>query len=232
MTLSIGQHLNNRYRIEKRIGQGGMGTVYLARDKVTKKRCAVKENLHTNAKSQRQFQHEAAILSNLRHPNLPRVLDYFVIPDQGQYLVMEFVKGENLQAMLNRQGILPQSQVLVWVTQICKALNYLHHQSSPIIHRDIKPANIKIQPDGQAMLVDFGIAKVYHPQLSTITGAQAFSSGYSPPEQYDQGHTDACSDVYALGATLYALLTGQPPPDAMGRLVRGVPLIPPRRLNP
>jgi len=192
---------------------------------------AIKENLDASPEAQRQFTREARILARLSHPNLPRVTDHFFIPGQGQYLVMDFVEGEDLQAMLARLGLLPELQVLTWVSQICDALAYLHSQPSPIIHRDIKPANIKIRPDGRAMLVDFGIAKVYDPQLVTTIGAKAVTPGYSPPEQYGGGSTDARSDIYALGATLYHLLTGQIPPESVQRMVSVATTPSPRQLN-
>jgi len=138
-------------------------------------------------KPKKQFTREAQILARLAHPNLPRVIDSFIIPDVGQYLVMDYVEGEDLQTMLGRLGRLPEPQVLSWISQICDALAYLHNQSSPIIHRDIKPGNIKIRSDGRAMLVDFGIAKVYNPTIATTMGARAFTPGYSPPEQYGTG---------------------------------------------
>ena len=117
----------------------------------------------------------------------------------GQCLVMDFVEGEDLQEKLDHQkGPLPVKQVLAWVEQVCDALDYLHNQSPPVIHRDIKPANIKITTQGQAMLVDFGIAKVYDSELKTTVGARAVTPGYSPPEQYGRGNTDARADIYAL----------------------------------
>ncbi|MEW5870374.1 MAG: serine/threonine protein kinase [Chloroflexota bacterium] len=232
MPLQPGQILNNRYRIVKLLGQGGFGAVYRAWD--TNMECprAVKENLDTSPEAQRQFKREAQILGQLAHPNLPHVVDHFVFPNQGQYLVMDYVEGEDLQEMLQQVGgPLPEAQVLQWVGQVCDALTYLHSQNPPIIHRDIKPANIKISPSGKAMLVDFGIAKVYDPNLSTTAGARAVTPGYSPQEQYGQGTTDARTDVYALGATLYHLLTGQQPVESVQRTM-GIALDAPTNLNP
>lgn len=232
MPLSIGQILNNRYSIARLIGEGGFGSVYQGWDNSLDVAVAIKENLDTSVQAQKQFGYEAHLLARLSHPNLPRVTDHFFIPDQGQYLVMDFVQGEDLQTTLNRLGPLPQAQVLPWIDQVCDALVYLHNQDPPIIHRDLKPANIKIRPDGRAMLVDFGIAKVYDSQLKTTIGARAVTPGYSPPEQYGQGQTDARSDIYALGATLYTLLTGEQPAESVLRMVGAVQLIPPRRFNP
>jgi formylglycine-generating enzyme required for sulfatase activity len=231
MPLSSGQTLNNRYRIVKLLGQGGFGAVYRAWDLNIKAPCAVKENLDTSPEAQRQFEHEAIILANLHHPNLPRVTDHFIIPGQGQYLVMDFVDGDNLQELLERSGgPLPEDMALSWLTQICDALTYLHSQKPAIIHRDIKPANIKITSDGRAMLVDFGIAKIFDPHLKTTIGARAITPGYSPPEQYGQGSTDRRSDIYALGATLYTALTGQQPTESVQRTI-GTPLTAPRQIN-
>jgi serine/threonine protein kinase len=224
MSLSLGQVLNSRYRIDALLGKGGMGAVYRAWDMNLKMPVAVKVNFDASEEAQRQFEREAGILARLSHPNLPRVTDYFFIPDQGQYLVMDFVEGEDLQAMLDRLGILPESDAVTWILQVCDALSYLHSQPSPIIHRDIKPANIKIRPDGRVMLVDFGIAKVYDPAMATTVGAQAVTPGYSPPEQYGGG-------IYALGATLFHLLTGQSPPESIHRMVHVATMPPPRQLN-
>ncbi len=208
-----------------------MGAVYRAWDINLKMPVAVKANFETSPEAQRQFEREASILARLSHPNLPRVTDYFSIPNRGQYLVMDFVEGEDLQAMLNRLGMLPEPQVLTWVMQICDALSYLHSQPSPIIHRDVKPANIKVRADGRAMLVDFGIAKVFDPAMPTTIGAKAVTPGYSPPEQYGEGTTDARSDIYALGATIYHLLTGKLPPESVQRMVQAVSLPLPHQLN-
>jgi len=232
MPLSEGQTINHdRYRIESLLGQGGMGAVYRAWDTTLDVPVAIKENLDASTVAQKQFSREANILARLSHPNLPRVTDYFFIPGQGQYLVMDFVDGEDLQSMLDRLGKLPEPQVLSWIAQICEALAYLHSQPNPIIHRDIKPANIRIRPDGHAMLVDFGIAKIYDPHLATTVGAKAVTPGYSPPEQYGGGSTDSRSDIYALGATLYHLLTGEAPPESVQRMVKQVPLPPPHQYN-
>lgn len=231
MPLSTGQVLNNRYRIDALLGKGGMGAVYRAWDSNLKMPVAVKVNFVASPEAQRQFEREAGILARLSHPSLPRVTDYFFVSGQGQYLVMDFVEGKDLQVMLDQLGTLPEPQVLTWVTQVCDALAYLHGQPSPIIHRDIKPANIKIRSDGRAMLVDFGIAKVYDPTTSTTVGAKAVTPGYSPPEQYGIGATDTRSDIYALGATLYHLLTGQLPPESIHRMVRATTMPLPHQLN-
>ncbi len=231
--LAAGTTLNKRYRIIQLLGQGGFGAVYRAWDQNLNRPCAVKENIDTSANAARQFSQEATLLANLNHPNLPRVTDHFSIPGQGQYLVMDFVEGEDLRDKLERAfEPLPENDVIPWFLQICDALIYLHSQPQPIIHRDIKPSNIRITSQGKVMLVDFGIAKVYDPQVKTTTGAKALTPGYSPPEQYGQGKTDARSDIYALGATMYTMLTGQKPPDSVDILTGVVqPQRPAREVN-
>lgn len=226
-----GDLLHNRYRIVKLLAHGGFGTLYRAWDTALARPCVLKENLAVTQDGQRQFLREAKILANLSHPNLPRVSDFFLVQGRGQYLIMDYVEGQDLQQMLeDRGGPFPEDKVILWASQICAALEYLHAQSPPVIHRDIKPANIRITPEGQAILVDFGIAKVFDPQLKTTLGAQAVSPGYSPYEQYGKGKTDPRSDMYALGATLYTLVTGQEPAESIQRVVND-PLVPARQLN-
>lgn len=230
MPLLPGQILNNRYRVVNLLGQGGFGAIYRAWDLNLNRHCAVKENLDTSRDAEQQFERESSILANLIHPNLVRVTDYFFLQGWGQYLVMDFVEGEDLQEKLQKNnGSLQADQVISWVIQICDALIFLHSQNPPIIHRDIKPANIKITPQGRSVLVDFGIAKIYDAKLRTTMGARAVTPGYSPPEQYGQGHTDVRSDVYALGATLYTALTGQEPPDSVDVLSGNIP--PPKPIH-
>ena len=218
MPLQTGQVLEQRYRIEALLGQGGMGAVYRAVDLKFNTSVALKENMTVTPDSQRQFTREAGLLHQLRHPNLPRVTDHFTIAGQGQYLVMDYIEGEDLKALLRRQGPLPENQALNWICQVLDALDYLH--SRQVIHRDVKPANVKITPQGQVFLVDFGLAKVYDPGQETTVGARGATPGYAPPEQYGQGRTDARSDVYSAGATLYSLLTGLVPPDALELVLR------------
>ena len=218
MQLKPGQVIKNRYRIVGLLGKGGFGAVYRAWDLVLKTPCALKENLDVTPEAQQQFAEEAVILANLLHPNLPRVTNHFVISGQGQYLVMDYVDGEDLQTKLDKaKEPLSESDVLPWIQQVCDALKYLHTQNPPIVHRDIKPANIKINKEVQAILVDFGIAKIYRTQQKTALGARAVSQGYSPPEQYGSGTTDPRTDIYALGATMYTLLTGNVPPESVDR---------------
>ena len=232
MPLAVGQVIHARYRIARLIGQGGFGAVYRAWDLSLKQPCAVKENLDASPEAQRQFEREATILAGLRHSNLPRVTDYFFLPGQGQYLVMDFIDGYNLVEVVRQSDApLTESRALDWIGQVCSALTYLHSQNPPVIHRDIKPQNIIITPAGQALLVDFGISKIYDPVLSTTGGARGVTPAFSPPEQYGRARTDPRSDLYSLAATLYFLLTTHEPPDAMDRIVHGAPLTPPRQHN-
>ena len=233
MTLNPSDVLNNRYRIIKLLGQGGFGAVYRAWDLNLQKACAVKENLESSPEQSAQFMREATTLANLSHPNLPRVIDHFSIPQSGQYLVMDFVEGENLETKVSNRGPLPYPQAVYWIGQIADALDYLHNQPQPLIHRDVKPANIVITHNGQAMLVDFGLIKIYSAGAKTVKGARGITPGYSPPEQYGVGMTDARSDIYSLGATLYTLLTGSTPPESIDMMTgKAQPPIPVHLRNP
>jgi hypothetical protein len=214
MALPDNTLLNNRYRILGQLGQGGMGAVYHAMDESLGVEVAVKENKIDDEDYNRQFKREAKIMANMRHPNMPRVTDHF-ITDDGQYLVMDFVEGEDLRSRLERAGEMEEKEVILIGSAICDALNYLHNQDPPILHRDIKPGNIKVTPSGHVFLVDFGLAKVGPSSQQTTTGARGLTPGYSPPEQYGSARTDQRSDIYALGATLYALLTATPPEDGL-----------------
>src|SRR3990172_6745549 len=179
MPLKPGSVLWHRYRIESVLGQGGMGAGCRAIDINLGVAVAVKENLFTTEEFARQFKREATILASLRHPNLPRVTDHFVIPGEGQYLVMDFVAGEDLRQRLERGG--PGSEA----------------GGLPFLHGDVKPGNIKLTPEGKALLVDFGLAKVVDDTGSTTTGAKAMTPGFSPPQQYGSGRTDPRTDIYS-----------------------------------
>ncbi|MBX0327382.1 protein kinase [Oscillochloris sp. ZM17-4] len=217
--------LQDRYELTKKLGQGGMGAVYLASDRrLSTVRWAVKEmsdDAITSPLERQQagdaFRHEAELLASLSHPNLPRVTDHFQEGGKN-YLVMEFVPGETIQGYCERLGApRPLDEVLGWAGQICDVLSYLHGQRPPVIFRDLKPANVMITPDGTLKLIDFGIARLFKPGQSRDT--QAFGTmGYSAPEQYGRGQTDARSDVYSLGVMLHQLLTGFDPAAAPFRL--------------
>jgi eukaryotic-like serine/threonine-protein kinase len=231
MPLQIGLLLNNRYRIVSTIASGGMGAIYRASDETLGISVAVKENFFTTEEFSRQFRREATILAGLRHPNLPRVTDHFVIPGTGQYLVMDFIEGSDLREIITKQGgPLPVEDVVRIGITVCDALAYLHSRNPAIVHRDIKPGNLKITPTGQVFLVDFGLAKLSHGDATTV-GAQALTPGYAPPEQYGQG-TEPRSDLYSLGATLYAVLTGKVPEDGLSRIMGSGDLTPIRSYNP
>jgi eukaryotic-like serine/threonine-protein kinase len=230
MPLSVNARLNQRYKILEVIAVGGMGSIYKALDESLNIEVALKENLFSSTESTRQFHYEAKILANLKHPNLPRVTDHFSIPNQGQYLVMDFIYGEDLKDLIEKKGVLSERQARLIGAAICDALSYLHSQEPKIIHRDIKPGNIKITPNGDVFLVDFGLAKQARAGQETTTGAQALTPGYAPPEQYGQG-TEPRSDIYSLGATLYAAVTGEVPVDALARTIGSNDIIPIQKKN-
>lgn len=246
-SLSPGTVLRNRYKIVELVGRGGMGATYRAQDlRLEGRFCAVKEALPDPEapadelkQSHDQFYQEASTLARLDHPNLPKVSDFFS-EGERDYLVMDFVPGQDLREMLNQalreSQPLSERQVLGWADQLCDALNYMHSQDPPVLHRDIKPSNIKVTPSGTVKLVDFGLVKLMVPDdQRTITVVQGRGTvQYIPLEQYggDTGHTDVRSDIYSLGATLYHLLTGQPPLDAKQRFLRPNALATPRQLNP
>lgn len=233
MTLDKGTLIHNRYRIVEILGQGGMGSVYRAIDENLGVSVALKENLFTTDEYARQFRLEAVILANLRHPNLPRVSDHFVLGDLGQYLVMDFIEGEDLRYRMERLGTLEDDEAVHIGASMCDALSYLHTRKPPILHRDLKPGNVKISPDGHIYLVDFGLAKVYqNATQATTTGARAMTPGYSPPEQYGTARTDPRTDIYSLGSTLYAALTGVIPEDGLARAMDNAQLTPLRKRNP
>ena len=240
MPLAAGQILQDRYRFVSLLGRGGMGAVYRAWDTRLNAPVALKEmvpqaNLdpHLLAQLRWQFQQEATVLAHLRHAHLVRVTDFFEEAGNA-YLVMNFVEGESLADCLKREGALAEKQVLAWAEQLLDALAYCHSQG--VLHRDVKPQNVIICPDGRAMLVDFGLAKLWDPHDSrTQTAMRGMGTPeYAPPEQYDVGvgHTDHRSDVYSLGATLYHALAGRPPPTATQRIVNPAALVPLRALNP
>lgn len=236
--LEPGAVLRKRYEILELVGQGGMGAIYKAADRRLEGRiCAIKEVLPQLAESStsqeeleqlaEQFRTEASTLARLDHPTLPKVSDYFSNGNR-EYLVMDFVPGRDLQEIAQekqRQNeFLTEEQVLPWAAQLLDALEYLHNQDPPVLHRDIKPSNIKLTPRGDIKLVDFGLVKVLQSNDSrTVTVVQGRGTvAYTPLEQYggDTGFTDVRSDIYSLGATLYHLLSGQPPIDAKERFLR------------
>ncbi len=232
MTLERGALLYNRYRIIEILGQGGMGSIYRAVDDNLGVEVAVKENLFTTEEYARQFRREAIILASMKHPNLPRVSDHFVIEGQGQYLVMDYIEGEDLRERMDRASSVSEQETIVVGVAICDAMAYMHTQRPPVLHRDIKPGNVRISPNGHIFLVDFGLAKIVQGGQQTATGARAMTPGYSPPEQYGAARTDHRSDVFSLGATMYAALTGSIPEDSLARTMEQSELTPVRKRNP
>ncbi len=243
--LKTGEVLRERYRIQERIGQGGMGNIYQADDmRLEGRKCALKEVEHDRnlpekilREARDQFLREATVLARLDHPNLPKVSDFFSIGEKD-YLVMDFVPGKDLRTLIleakAHNTFINERIVLDWVSQLTDALTYLHRQSPPIVHRDIKPSNLKITPDGLLKLVDFGLVKVLAPDEETITIIQGQGTLlYTPLEQYggSENHTDVRSDIYAFGATLYHLLTCQPPIDARQRFLHPENQVSPHRIN-
>ena len=228
MSIEIGQMLKDRYRIQAILGEGGMGTVYLAQDTLMDRPRAIKElyadPLADEAKllaARAQFEREAQALMKLRHKNLPHVNDYFSI-DETDYLVMDYIEGESLSDVLKRKKRPTEPLLYIWLEQILDALAYCHRHN--IVHRDIKPSNIILTPEGKVMLVDFSLVKFLdpnNPHTATIVHGLG-TPDYTPLEQYDasMGHTDARSDIYALGATLYHLLTGRAPQPVSQRILK------------
>ena len=212
---SVGQVIDDKYEILKLIGQGGMSRVYLAMDKRLNKQWAIKE-IEKRAKDKnneiviQSAIAEANLIKQLDHPAIVRIVD---IIDNGDviYIIEDYIEGETLSSVLETQGAQPQELVIEWAMQICETLEYLHTRKPPIIYRDMKPANVMIKPDGNIKVIDFGIAREYKDQSLADTVSLG-TKGYAAPEQFGgKGQTDARTDVYCLGVTLYHLLTGQNP---------------------
>lgn len=246
MSLKGGDILRERYKILRFISQGGMGSIYQAEDlRLEGRLCAIKEvrldpslPADTLQQTRDQFQREANVLARLDHPNLPKVSDIFSEAERD-YLVMDFVPGKDLRTLMaearQQNQFLPEREVLAWAGQIADALAYLHSQEPPILHRDVKPSNLKLTPNGVVKLVDFGLVKILAPDDATITIVQGRGTAlYTPLEQYggDTGHTDVRSDIYAFGATLYHLLTNEPPMEARERFLNPDGLPAPQNINP
>lgn len=218
--LAPGAVLQDRYRIVRQLGKGGMGAVYEALDMRLDATVALKETFSAGDSLRRQFEREARLLAQLHHPALPRVSDYFTEGARA-FLVMQFISGSDLAEIIARQpGPFPRRQVIAWADQLLDALIYLHTRDRQIIHRDIKPHNLKLTASGQIALLDFGLAKTQPADLSATDSSASifgYTRRYSPLEQIQDQGTTPQSDIYALGATLYHLLTGVKPPDALAR---------------
>ena len=239
-SLTAGTILQSRYRIVGQLGRGGMGTVYEAIDLRLGHTVAVKQTQTANPELWKQFEREARLMAGLNHPALPRVSDYFTEAHRA-FLVMQHIDGHDLaETLVQQPGPLPKHVVIAWADQLLDALVYLHSHDRQIVHRDIKPHNLKITETGRIALLDFGLAKSQGADCEEDeTGRSIFgySPRYAPLEQIQDLGTTPQSDIYALGATLYHLLTGVKPPDALGRATAIIgshpdPLKPACEVNP
>ncbi|MGQ0591272.1 MAG: protein kinase domain-containing protein [Gammaproteobacteria bacterium] len=225
--LAPGELLQGRYRVSSVLGKGGFAATYLVTDeRLQGKRRALKE-----VPRDLYDEHETGLLARLRHPAIPDISDHFEMEGMG-YLVLEFGGTQSLEGERKASGgTIAVERLVPWMRQLCEVLAYLHGQVPPVVHRDLKPENILLDEDDRIMLIDFGIAKESAELAVTRTLARSVSHGFSPPEQVLGTGTDQRSDVYALGATMYALLTGTVPPAAHER-VAGKEITAPRALNP
>ena len=214
--LEIGSLVDGKYKILNKIGQGGMSVVYLAMNERANKQWAIKEVRKDGVQNFEVVKQgliaETEMLKKLSHPNLPSIID--VIDGDGTFLiVMDYIEGRHLESVVKEYGAQSQEDVIEWAKQLCDVLAYLHSRKPPIIYRDMKPSNVMLKPDGKVMLIDFGTAREFKENSvadTTCLGTQ----GYAAPEQYGgHGQTDARTDIYCLGATLYHLLTGHNPSE-------------------
>jgi serine/threonine protein kinase len=229
--------LQNRYLILRLLAEGGMGAVYEATDQRLGNRVALKETFFTDEEMRRAFHREAALLATLRHQALPKVIDHFT-EGAGQFLVMEFIRGDDLSRLMKLAGgPIPQRDALAWADQLLGAVEYLHAQRPPIIHRDIKPQNLKLNERGEIILLDFGLAKESAGTGAINRSVRGYTLVYAPLEQIQGTGTDPRSDLYSVAATVYHLLTGVAPADAVTRATAMVegrpdPLRPAHEVNP
>ena len=211
----IGEIIDGKYEILKEVGRGGMSIVYLAMDNRLNKQWAIKEikKKGTNSENQivvQSLMSEANMMKKLDHPNLPRIVD-IIEGDNTIYIAMDYIEGEPLDKILKKKGAQPQEAVIQWGINLAEVLDYLHTRQPAIIYRDMKPANIMLRPDGSIKLFDFGIAREYKEENNSDTVSLG-TKGYAAPEQFGgMGQTDARTDVYGLGVTLYHLVTGKNP---------------------
>lgn len=212
--LEIGSIIDGKYKILNKIGQGGMSVVYLAMNERANKQWAIKEVRKDGVKDYDVVSQgliaETDILKRLNHPHLPSIIDV-IDRDDTFLIVMDYIEGKSLDHWLKKDGAQPQEKVVEWAKQICDVLGYLHSRKPPIIYRDLKPANVMLKPDGQIMIIDFGTAREFKETSIEDTSCLG-TQGYAAPEQYGgHGQTDARTDIYTLGATMYHLLTGHNP---------------------
>jgi len=212
--LEIGSLVDGKYKILTKVGQGGMSVVYLAINEKANKQWAIKEVRKDGIKDfevvKQGLVAETEILKKLNHPNLPSIID--VIDQEDSFIIiMDYIEGNSLNKALEEFGAQPQENVINWAKQLCDVLGYLHTRKSPIIYRDMKPANVMLKPDGNVTLIDFGTAREFKEKNLADTTCLG-TVGYAAPEQFGgMGQTDARTDIYCLGATLYHLVTGMNP---------------------
>lgn len=215
-----GTVFQNRYQIVRELGRGGMGAVYEATDRRLRRTVALKETRVKTEVLRRAFEREARLLASLNHALIPKVSDYFC-EDEEQYLVMDYIPGDDLNKRLKKQKRpFTLAQVLYWADDLLGVLEYLHTHTPAIVHRDIKPANVKVDAKGRAVLLDFGLARGVAGQAAMMTVTKTipgYSLHYASLEQIQGEKTNPRSDIYSLSATLYHLLTGIHPQDALKR---------------
>lgn len=212
--LEIGSLVDGKYKILNKVGQGGMSVVYLAMNEKANKQWAVKEVRKDGVMDFESVKQglvaETDILKKLSHPNLPSIIDV-IDTEESFIIIMDYIQGNSLNKALEEFGAQPQENVIEWAKQLCDVLGYLHSRKPPIIYRDMKPANIMLKPDGNVTLIDFGTAREFKEKNLADTTCLG-TVGYAAPEQFGgMGQTDARTDIYCLGATLYHLVTGMNP---------------------
>lgn len=218
--LETGSVLKDRYLIEKHLGKGGMGSVYLGIDQTFGSKVAIKETIVHGGGLEEAFEREARVLNRLRHGAIPVVMDYF-IEGEGRFLVMQYIPGDDLSTLMERsKKPIQLEKVLEWADILCDALTYLHTQDPPIIHRDIKPQNLKLTDRQEIVLLDFGLSKAAVGSGEKSQSIFGYTPNYAPLEQVQGEGTDARADIYSLAATLYRFLTGVKPLDAVSRATR------------
>ena len=212
--LEIGSLVDGKYKILNKVGQGGMSVVYLAMNEKANKQWAVKEVRKDGIKDfevvKQGLVAETDILKKLNHPHLPSIIDV-IDTDDSFIIIMDYIQGNSLNKALDEYGAQPQEYVIDWAKQLCDVLGYLHTRTPAIIYRDMKPANVMLKPDGNVTLIDFGTAREFKEKNLADTTCLG-TVGYAAPEQFGgMGQTDARTDIYCLGATLYHLVTGMNP---------------------
>lgn len=214
---NVGSVIDGKYEVLKQIGKGGMSRVYLAMDRRLNKQWAIKELCRKERDKENEIVvqgliAEAHLMKKLDHPALPRIVD-IIETNQTIFIVMDYIEGETLQTILKKYGAQDQEMVIEWAKQLCSVLHYLHTRNPAIIYRDMKPGNIMVTPNGNIKLIDFGIAREYKEQKIQDTVSLG-TKGYAAPEQFGgKGQTDARTDIYSLGVTLYHLVTGKNPSE-------------------